>query len=115
MAAIELKNLGKSYDGGASYVIEDMNLSFDEKDFVVILGPSGCGKSTTLRMIAGIEDITTGDLMMDGNRVNDIPSKNRDIAMVFQNYALFPHMSVYDNIAFALKIKKWTSKKLNEE
>lgn len=106
MAAIELKNLGKSYDGGTSYVIEDMNLSFDEKDFVVILGPSGCGKSTTLRMIAGIEDITTGDLMMDGVRVNDIPSKNRDIAMVFQNYALFPHMNVYDNIAFALKIKK---------
>lgn len=106
MSAIELINIGKSYDNGLHYVIKDMNLTIQEHDFVVILGPSGCGKSTTLRMIAGIEDISSGDLIMDGIRVNDIPSKNRDIAMVFQNYALFPHMKVYDNIAFALKIKK---------
>lgn len=106
LAVIELKHIGKSYDNGHTFVIEDMNLSIDENDFVVILGPSGCGKSTSLRMIAGIESISRGELWMDGKMVNSVPSKDRDIAMVFQNYALFPHMTVEDNIGFALKINK---------
>lgn len=106
MAIIELKNIGKSYDNGNTFVIEDMNLTIEEKEFVVILGPSGCGKSTSLRMIAGIESISAGELWMNGKMVNTVPSKDRDIAMVFQNYALFPHMTVEDNIGFALKINK---------
>ena len=103
---IELKNVGKSYDNGETTVINEMNLQIQEKDFVVFVGPSGCGKSTTLRMIAGLESITSGDLLMNGKKMNDVPPKDRDISMVFQNYALFPHLTVYDNIAFALKIKK---------
>lgn len=114
MSVIELKKISKTYDGGNSFVIKDMDLAVEDKDFVVILGPSGCGKSTTLRMIAGIEGISSGQLLMNGKVMNDIPSKDRDIAMVFQNYALFPHMSVYDNIAFALKINKVDKKEIEK-
>lgn len=86
--------------------VQDFNIDIQDKEFVVLVGPSGCGKSTTLRMIAGLEDITHGDLYIDGKRMNDIAPKDRDIAMVFQNYALYPHMKVYDNIAFSLQLRK---------
>ena len=85
--------------------VQEFNLQIKDKEFIVLVGPSGCGKSTTLRMIAGLEEITEGDLFIDGVRVNDVAPKDRDIAMVFQNYALYPHMTVYDNMAFALKLR----------
>jgi multiple sugar transport system ATP-binding protein len=105
MAHVELQNLGKVYDGD-KFVVKDISIEIKDKEFVVLVGPSGCGKSTTLRMIAGLEEITEGDLFIDGIRVNDVSPKNRDIAMVFQNYALYPHMTVYENIAFGLKLRK---------
>ena len=105
MASISFKNVNKTYDNGVT-VIDGLNLDINDKEFVVLVGPSGCGKSTTLRMIAGLEDITEGELLIDGKLMNDIPPKDRDIAMVFQNYALYPHMTVYDNMAFGLKIRK---------
>lgn len=106
MATVELKNLNKVYDNGF-HAVKDANIDIADREFVVLVGPSGCGKTTTLRMVAGLEDISGGDLMIDSKRVNDIPPKDRDIAMVFQNYALYPHMSVYDNMAFGLKIRKF--------
>ncbi|SEI80978.1 multiple sugar transport system ATP-binding protein [Propionispira arboris] len=105
MASVQLQNISKTYPGGVE-VVKNLNLDIKHKEFVVLVGPSGCGKSTTLRMIAGLEDITTGKLSIDGMVVNDILPKNRDIAMVFQNYALYPHMTVYENMAFGLKIRK---------
>ncbi|MFP4535314.1 MAG: ABC transporter ATP-binding protein, partial [Spirochaetaceae bacterium] len=102
MANVQLKNLTKVYEGNVT-AVKDANIEIADKEFVVLVGPSGCGKTTTLRMIAGLEDISGGDLIIDGKRVNDVPPKDRDIAMVFQNYALYPHMSVYDNMAFGLK------------
>ncbi len=105
MANVELKGIGKVYDGGVR-AVDNANITVNDREFVVLVGPSGCGKSTTLRMIAGLEDITEGDLYIDGEFMNDVPPKDRDIAMVFQNYALYPHMSVYDNMAFGLRIKK---------
>ena len=105
MARVELKNISKDYEGGvravnkASFIVED-------KEFVVLVGPSGCGKTTTLRMIAGLEDITEGELYIDGALMNNIPPKDRNISMVFQNYALYPHMSVFDNMAFGLMVRK---------
>jgi len=105
MTIIELKNISKSYDHN-SHVIKDFNLMIEQGEFIVFLGPSGCGKSTTLRMIAGLESITNGDLFIKGQRQNDVPAKNRDIAMVFQSYALYPHMTVYENIGFGLKVRK---------
>ncbi|MBK5143621.1 ABC transporter ATP-binding protein [Budviciaceae bacterium BWR-B9] len=105
MSHISLKHLQKIYDNRV-HVVKDFNLEIEDKEFIVFVGPSGCGKSTTLRMIAGLEDITDGDLLIDNVRMNDIPAKDRGIAMVFQNYALYPHMSVYDNMAFGLKMKK---------
>jgi multiple sugar transport system ATP-binding protein len=87
--------------------VEDFNLEITDREFVVFVGPSGCGKSTTLRMIAGLEEISKGEVLIDDTRVNDIPPKDRDIAMVFQNYALYPHMSVYDNMAFGLELRKY--------
>ncbi|MDA8426592.1 MAG: sn-glycerol-3-phosphate ABC transporter ATP-binding protein UgpC [Treponema sp.] len=105
MAKVELKKLGKVYEGNVR-AVDDANIVIDDKEFVVFVGPSGCGKSTTLRMIAGLEDITEGELFIDGKMVNDVPPKDRDIAMVFQNYALYPHMTVYENMAFGLKIRK---------
>ncbi len=101
----EKKTNLKIVDGGV-LAVEDFNLEIKDREFIVLVGPSGCGKSTTLRMIAGLEEITQGELYIDGALVNDIAPKDRDIAMVFQNYALYPHMTVYDNMAFSLKIKK---------
>ena len=105
MAKVELKGIGKIYDGGVR-AVTNANIVVEDKEFVVFVGPSGCGKSTTLRMVAGLEDISEGELYIDGKYVNDVPPKDRDIAMVFQNYALYPHMTVYDNMAFGLKIRK---------
>ncbi|MDD5021663.1 MAG: sn-glycerol-3-phosphate ABC transporter ATP-binding protein UgpC [Endomicrobiaceae bacterium] len=106
MAGIVLKNVCKSY--GDVKIVKDFNLEVPDKEFCILVGPSGCGKTTTLRMVAGLEDITSGDIYIDGIRVNDIPPKNRDIAMVFQNYALYPHMTVYENMGFALKLKGYS-------
>ncbi|MBJ2355025.1 ATP-binding cassette domain-containing protein, partial [Sphaerochaeta sp. S2] len=89
MATVQLKNISKVYDGGVK-AVDNVNIEVQDRQFVVLVGPSGCGKSTTLRMVAGLEDITSGELYIDGNLVNDVPPKDRDIAMVFQNYALYP-------------------------
>lgn len=112
MAKVELKDLSKVYEGNVR-AMDKANITVEDREFVVFVGPSGCGKSTTLRMIAGLEDITEGDLFIDGERMNEIPPKDRNIAMVFQNYALYPHMSVYENMAFALKIKKLPKKEID--
>lgn len=106
MAKVELVGIQKMYEGNKKYSVSDFNLKIKEKEFIVFVGPSGCGKSTTLRMIAGLEDITGGELYIDGVLVNDLPPKDRGIAMVFQSYALYPHMTVYDNMAFGLKIQR---------
>ena len=95
MASVTLEHVKKIYDGGV-VAVQDFNLEIKDKEFVVFVGPSGCGKSTTLRMVAGLEEISGGDLIIDGKRVNDVAPKDRDIAMVFQNYALYPHMTVYE-------------------
>ena len=105
MAKVELKGIGKIYDGNVQ-AVENANIVIEDRDFCVFVGPSGCGKSTTLRMIAGLEEISEGELLIDGELMNDVPPKDRNIAMVFQNYALYPHMTVYDNMAFGLKIRK---------
>jgi len=105
MASVSLKNVTKAYPNGF-VAVKDFNLEIADREFVIFVGPSGCGKSTTLRMIAGLEDITSGEMYIDGKLVNDVEPKDRDIAMVFQNYALYPHMSVYDNMAFGLKLRK---------
>jgi multiple sugar transport system ATP-binding protein len=104
VAEVVLKNVAKVWDGRVK-AVDDFNLTVADKEFVVLVGPSGCGKSTTLRMIAGLEEITSGTIAIDGRVVNDVPPKDRDIAMVFQNYALYPHMSVYDNMAFGIKLR----------
>ena len=105
MATVTLKNIKKVYDNEVT-AVHDFNLEIQDKEFIVLVGPSGCGKSTTLRMVAGLEDITGGDLCIDDKRVNDVEPKDRDIAMVFQNYALYPHMTVRENMAFPLKLRK---------
>ncbi len=105
MASITFKHVRKTYPGGVT-VVPDLNLEIQHKEFVILVGPSGCGKSTTLRMIAGLEDISDGELLIGDRVVNDVAPKDRDIAMVFQNYALYPHMTVYKNIAFGLIQKK---------
>ena len=105
MASVTLKNMTKHYPGGV-VAVSDFNLDVEDKEFIIFVGPSGCGKSTTLRMIAGLEEITEGELFIDGNIMNDVMPKDRDIAMVFQNYALYPHMSVFDNMAYALKLRR---------
>lgn len=115
MATIKFRNVAKSFDNGKVTVIPDLSLEIKDKEFVVLVGPSGCGKSTTLRMIAGLEDISGGELCIDEKVVNDIPPKDRDIAMVFQSYALYPHMTVYKNMAFALKLKKMPKKEIDEK
>ncbi len=104
MASLQLKNIYKVYPSGV-IAVTDFNLDIEDKEFIVFVGPSGCGKSTTLRMIAGLEEISAGELYIDGNLVNEKAPKDRDIAMVFQNYALYPHMTVYDNMAFGLKLR----------
>ncbi len=111
MATVELKNMSKIFEGGVK-AVDNANLTINDKEFVVLVGPSGCGKTTTLRMIAGLEDITSGELFIDGNKMNDIPPKDRDIAMVFQNYALYPHMTVYENMSFGLKIRKYPKEEI---
>ena len=105
MASVSLKQIRKRYDDGAD-VIKDVSLDIEDGEFMVFVGPSGCGKSTMLRMLAGLEEITSGDLLIDGRRVNDVPAAKRGLAMVFQNYALYPHMTVFENMAFGLKLRK---------
>ncbi len=105
MATVSLKGIKKIYDNKVT-AVHDFNLEIADKEFIVLVGPSGCGKSTTLRMVAGLEDISEGDLLINGKRMNDVEPKDRDIARVFQNYALYPHMTVYENMAFALKLRK---------
>ena len=105
MSSVTLKHIQKKYPNGFE-AVKDFNLDIKDQEFIIFVGPSGCGKSTTLRMVAGLEDISGGDLIIDGKRMNDVEPKDRDIAMVFQNYALYPHMTVYDNIAFGLKLRK---------
>ena len=113
MAEVTLKNICKIYDGGVK-AVDNVNIDIKDQEFVVLVGPSGCGKSTTLRMVAGLEDISSGELYIDGKLVNDVPPKDRDIAMVFQNYALYPHMTVYDNMAFGLKIRKFPKEEIDQ-
>ena len=103
---VVLNNIGKKYEGREAFTLKNINLEIEDKDFCVILGPSGCGKTTLLRMIAGLNSITEGDLLFDNKRMNKVPSKDRDIAMVVQSYALYPHMTVYDNMAFSLSMRK---------
>lgn len=111
MAEVILKNVSKIYEGG-NKVVTNANFKVENKEFVVLVGPSGCGKTTTLRMIAGLEEITSGEIFIDGKLVNNLQPKDRDIAMVFQNYALYPHMTVYENMAFGLKLKKVDKKEI---
>jgi len=113
MAQITLQHIQKIYDKQV-HVVKDFNLEIADKEFIVFVGPSGCGKSTTLRMIAGLEEISSGDLLIDGVRMNDVAPKDREIAMVFQNYALYPHMSVYDNMAFGLKLRKIAPEEISQ-
>ncbi|HZP85450.1 MAG TPA: sn-glycerol-3-phosphate ABC transporter ATP-binding protein UgpC [Burkholderiales bacterium] len=105
MARVAIENLNKRFDG--FHAVKDVNLAIRDKEFVVLVGPSGCGKTTTLRMVAGLESISSGRILIDDTLVNQLPPMDRDIAMVFQNYALYPHMSVYDNMAFGLKMRKF--------
>lgn len=115
MAKIIFRDVVKSFDNGKVTVIPNLSLEIADKEFVVLVGPSGCGKSTTLRMIAGLEDITSGELYIDDKKVNNVAPKDRDIAMVFQSYALYPHMTVYKNMAFALKLKKLPKDEIDEK
>lgn len=107
MVEMALTHVYKKYDNAEKYSVTDFNLDIKDREFIVFVGPSGCGKSTTLRMIAGLEDISEGELSIGGKVMNDVAPKDRDIAMVFQNYALYPHMTVYDNMAFGLKLRKY--------
>jgi len=104
MAQVSLSKVCKVFPGNVK-AVDHINLGIENKEFMVLVGPSGCGKSTTLRMIAGLEEITSGDIYIDGKRVNDVPAKDRDIAMVFQNYALYPHMTVFENMSFGLRLR----------
>jgi multiple sugar transport system ATP-binding protein len=112
MAQVVLKELNKKYD--EVHAVKDVNLTIRDKEFMVLVGPSGCGKTTTLRMVAGLEDITSGEIAIGDRIVNDLPPKDRDIAMVFQNYALYPHMSVFDNMAFGLKMRKFPRQEIQK-
>jgi multiple sugar transport system ATP-binding protein len=113
MAHVKLLDVTKTFDK-VNEAVKNVSLEINDKEFVVLVGPSGCGKSTTLRMIAGLEEITKGELYIDGKLMNDVAPKNRDIAMVFQNYALYPHMTVYENMAFGLKLRKYSTKEIKE-
>ena len=113
MEKLVLDNIFKVYDDGST-AVSNFNLRVQDQEFIVLVGPSGCGKSTTLRMIAGLEEITTGELRIEGKLMNDVPPKDRDIAMVFQNYALYPHMNVYDNMAFGLKLRKFSKAEIDQ-
>jgi multiple sugar transport system ATP-binding protein len=117
MSQISLRNVSKIYKNGVR-AVDNVSISIDSKEFLVLVGPSGCGKSTTLRMIAGLEEVSQGEIMIGDRLVNDLPAKDRNIAMVFQNYALYPHMTVFDNMAFGLKLRKYPNpeiiKRVNE-
>jgi ABC-type sugar transport systems, ATPase components len=114
MANIKLEHINKIYPNGFQ-AVKDFNLEIEDKEFIIFVGPSGCGKSTTLRMVAGLEDISGGELKIDDKVMNDVEPKDRDIAMVFQNYALYPHMTVYDNMAFGLKLRKMPKAEIDEK
>ncbi len=114
MSSVILKNLVKSYDGKKN-IIDNINLEIKDKEFIVLVGSSGCGKSTILRLISGLEDITSGEILIDNSVVNNIHPKDRDIAFVFQSYALYPHMSVYENIAFGLKMRKYPKDEIDKK
>lgn len=114
MSSVILKNLVKSYDGKKN-IIDNINLEIKDKEFIVLVGSSGCGKSTILRLISGLEDITSGEILIDDKVVNNLHPKDRDIAFVFQSYALYPHMSVYDNIAFGLKMRKYNKDEIDKK
>lgn len=114
MVDINLKNIYKQYDNNGNYAVTDFNIDIEDSEFIVFVGPSGCGKSTTLRMIAGLEEITKGELYIDGELMNDVAPKDRGIAMVFQNYALYPHMTVYDNLAFGLALRKYSKDEIDK-
>ena len=114
MSTVKLEHISKKYPNGFE-AVKDFNLEIGDKEFIIFVGPSGCGKSTTLRMMAGLEEITGGDLYIDGKRMNDVEPKDREIAMVFQNYALYPHMTVYDNMAFGLKIRKLPKEEIDKK
>src|SRR5699024_2183802 len=114
MAEIKLEHIHKRYDNAENYAVTDFNLDIEDNEFIVFVGPSGCGKSTTLRMIAGLEEVTEGELYIGQDVVNDVAPKDRDIAMVFQNYALYPHMTVFDNMAFGLKLRKMPKDEIKE-
>ncbi|MDD7544130.1 ABC transporter ATP-binding protein [Actinobacillus porcinus] len=114
MATLSLKNIGKRYDNGFE-AVQNFNLEVKDREFIALVGPSGCGKSTTLRMIAGLDDITEGEFYIDDLLVNDVEAKDRDIAMVFQSYALYPHMTVYDNMAFALKLRNFSKEDIDQK
>ncbi len=111
MATVILKNVSKAY-ANKVVAVDEVNLEVNDKEFIVLVGPSGCGKSTTLRMIAGLEEVSQGEIYIGGELVNDLPAKDRDIAMVFQNYALYPHMTVYENLAFGLKMRHYPKKEI---
>lgn len=111
---MSLKNIGKKYDNADHFSVSNFNLEVKDREFIVFVGPSGCGKSTTLRMIAGLEDITEGELRIGEQVMNDVAPKDRKIAMVFQNYALYPHMTVFDNMAFGLKLRKYSKKEIRQ-
>src|ERR671924_1104517 len=113
MAEIVLENLTKRFPNGVE-AVKDLSLEVPDEELLVLVGPSGCGKTTALRMIAGLEDITAGDLFIGGKRMNDVPEKDRDIAMVFQNYALYPHMTVAQNIAFSLRLSRVPKRQIKQ-
>ena len=112
MAQVSLNNVSKFFPGNIQ-AIRNINLGIENKEFVVLVGPSGCGKSTTLRIIAGLEEATSGDFYIGNQRANDVPPKDRNIAMVFQNYALYPHMTAYENMAFGLRLRKYTKAEID--
>lgn len=114
MSKLSLKNVYKVYDGNVT-AVEDFNLEIQDEEFIVFVGPSGCGKSTTLRMVAGLESITKGEIYIGDRLVNDVEPKDRDIAMVFQNYALYPHMTVKENMSYALKLRKMPKAEIDEK
>ena len=114
MVEMALKHVHKKYDNNDNYSVTDFNLDISDREFIVFVGPSGCGKSTTLRMIAGLEDISEGELSIGGKVMNDVAPKDRDIAMVFQNYALYPHMTVFNNMAFGLKLRKYDKEEIKK-
>ena len=114
MASVSLNHIYKVYAGGVT-AVSDFCLDIEDKEFIVLVGPSGCGKSTTLRMVAGLEEISEGDLFIGEKRMNDVEPKDRDIAMVFQSYALYPHMTVYENMAFALKLRKVPKEEIDKK